>query len=164
MGARAFDDGPYFRGLRTSLDFAAFPCQREGRLRYCASNQVGDAVLFYAAVRALPGTKCGTDPLEAANDRSCRKPDTLDFSSAAGITPGGFLWLAAALVLVYLVCDGLGWREYTSVLSGTVEPGDQGGRFLAPGLIYVAAYLGFVVAAPLLALAACLSSAGILAR
>ncbi len=50
LGARAFDDGPYFRGLRTSLDFAAFPCQREGRLRYCASNQVGDAVLFYAAV------------------------------------------------------------------------------------------------------------------
>ncbi|MGO8688990.1 MAG: hypothetical protein ACLQLG_05095 [Thermoguttaceae bacterium] len=70
------------------------------------------------------------------------------------VTPGGFLWLAAALVLVYLVCDGLGWREYTSVLSGTVEPGDQGGRFLVPGLIYVAAYLGFVVAAPLLALAA----------
>ena len=50
VGARAFDDGPYFRSLRTTLDFAAFPIERRGRLRYGASNQVGDAVLLYAAV------------------------------------------------------------------------------------------------------------------
>ena len=50
VGARAFDDNAFFRTLQTTVDFAGFPVQREGRLRYCASNQVGDAVLFYAAV------------------------------------------------------------------------------------------------------------------
>jgi hypothetical protein len=49
LGARAFDDNTYFRTLQASLDFAGFPRQREGRLRYCAGNQVGDAVLLYAA-------------------------------------------------------------------------------------------------------------------
>jgi hypothetical protein len=32
------------------LLFAACPSRRGGRLRYCASNQVGDAALLYAAV------------------------------------------------------------------------------------------------------------------
>ena len=49
-GRRAFDDRAYFRGLQASVDFAAFPSEHEGRLRYCAGNQVGDAVLLYAAV------------------------------------------------------------------------------------------------------------------
>jgi len=34
----------------TTLDFAAFPIEARGELRYAASNQVGDAVLLYAAV------------------------------------------------------------------------------------------------------------------
>jgi hypothetical protein len=50
IAARSFDDGEYFRALRTTLDFAGFPREQEGRLKYCASNQVGDAVLLYAAV------------------------------------------------------------------------------------------------------------------
>ena len=50
VGARAFDDQPYFRSLQTTLNFAGFPRQGNGRLRYCASNQVGDTVLLYAAV------------------------------------------------------------------------------------------------------------------
>jgi hypothetical protein len=50
LGSRAFDDNGYFRSLHTTMDFAAFPTERQGRLRYCASNQVGDAVLLYAAV------------------------------------------------------------------------------------------------------------------
>jgi hypothetical protein len=50
LGARAFDDNAYLRRLQTSLDFVGFPQPRAGRLRYCASNQVGDAVLCYAAV------------------------------------------------------------------------------------------------------------------
>ncbi len=29
---------------------AAFPSGKNGRLKYCASNQVGDAALLYAAV------------------------------------------------------------------------------------------------------------------
>ena len=50
VGAATFNDRKYFRCLRTTLDFAGFPLEEEGRLQYCAGNQVGDAVLLYAAV------------------------------------------------------------------------------------------------------------------
>jgi len=50
IGACAFGDQAFVRSLAATLDFAAFPAREEGRLRYCASNQVGDAALLYAAV------------------------------------------------------------------------------------------------------------------
>jgi hypothetical protein len=50
VAARAFDDGEYFRALQTSLGLFASPEERQGRLRYGASNQVGDTVILYAAV------------------------------------------------------------------------------------------------------------------
>jgi hypothetical protein len=50
IGACAFGDDAFVRSLAATLDFAAFPSRKEGRLRYCASNQVGDAALLYAAV------------------------------------------------------------------------------------------------------------------
>jgi len=50
IGASAFGDDAFVRSLAATLDFAAFPSRKEGRLRYCASNQVGDAALLYAAV------------------------------------------------------------------------------------------------------------------
>ena len=51
LGSRAFDDNGVFPRTSTPMDFAAFPTlSAEGRLRYCASNQVGDAVLLYSAV------------------------------------------------------------------------------------------------------------------
>ncbi|MFC1706818.1 hypothetical protein ACFL59_08360 [Planctomycetota bacterium] len=48
VAAAAFDDGEYLRSLVATLNFAAFPTVNEGGLRFCASNQVGDAVLLYA--------------------------------------------------------------------------------------------------------------------
>ena len=48
MAAAAFDDAAYFRALMNSLEFAGFPAERNGELRYQASNPVGDAVLLYA--------------------------------------------------------------------------------------------------------------------
>ena len=48
VAASAFEDPEYLRRLMATLDFAAFPLERDGGLRYCASNQVGDAVLMYA--------------------------------------------------------------------------------------------------------------------
>lgn len=48
MGAAAFDDKPLYSSLCASLNFAAFPVERNGRLKYCASNQVGDAVMLYS--------------------------------------------------------------------------------------------------------------------
>jgi hypothetical protein len=50
MGASAFKDAAYFRGLLRSLEMAAFPIREKGMLRYAASNQVGDAVLLYSTV------------------------------------------------------------------------------------------------------------------
>ena len=46
--AAASDDVEYLSSLLASLEIAGFPSERDGRLRYQASNQVGDAVLLYA--------------------------------------------------------------------------------------------------------------------
>ncbi|MCX7010430.1 MAG: hypothetical protein NTY53_24845 [Kiritimatiellaeota bacterium] len=50
IGASSFGDTVYLRALQTSLEFAAFPIRETGRLKYAASNQVGDAALLYACV------------------------------------------------------------------------------------------------------------------
>ena len=51
----------------------------------------------------------------------------------------------------YLVGQLLGWREYTSFICGNLPATDTQ---LALGLIYVVSYLTFVLAVPILALAA----------
>lgn len=50
IGASSFGDDAYLNSLATTLDFSAFPSRKQGRLKYCASNQVGDAALLYATV------------------------------------------------------------------------------------------------------------------
>lgn len=50
VAAASFGYEAMFRSLHTTLNFAAFPARKDGQLRYCASNQVGDAALLYAAV------------------------------------------------------------------------------------------------------------------
>jgi hypothetical protein len=49
IGASAFGDEKFLSSLAATLDFAAFPSRSNGRLKYCGSNQVGDAALLYAA-------------------------------------------------------------------------------------------------------------------
>jgi hypothetical protein len=49
IGASAFGDEKFLSSLVATLDFAAFPSRKKGRLKYCGSNQVGDAALLYAA-------------------------------------------------------------------------------------------------------------------
>jgi hypothetical protein len=49
IGASAFGDDQYLAALAATIDFAGFPKRENGRLKYCASNQVGDAALLYAA-------------------------------------------------------------------------------------------------------------------
>lgn len=49
IGASAFTDEKFLASLAATLDFAAFPSRQNGRLKYCGSNQVGDAALLYAA-------------------------------------------------------------------------------------------------------------------
>jgi hypothetical protein len=48
LAAAAFDDTDYLVHLITSLNFAGFPAETDGQLRYQASNPVGDAVMLYA--------------------------------------------------------------------------------------------------------------------
>ena len=48
IGASAFHDDEFLKSLAATLNFAAFPSRTRGRLKYCASNQVGDAALLYA--------------------------------------------------------------------------------------------------------------------
>ena len=51
IAAAAFEDEAYLAGLLASVDFAGFGETTDGRRMYCASNQVGDAVLLYALVQ-----------------------------------------------------------------------------------------------------------------
>lgn len=48
VGAAAFDDNDFFRGIITSIEIGGMPVRDNGQLKYCASNLVGDAVLLYA--------------------------------------------------------------------------------------------------------------------
>ena len=50
LGAASFNDHEYFLELMTALRCAGFPVEENGRLRFLAGNQVGDAVLLYAMV------------------------------------------------------------------------------------------------------------------
>jgi hypothetical protein len=50
MAASTFHDWDFLRALHATLDMAAFPSRNNGQLKYCASNQVGDAALLYASV------------------------------------------------------------------------------------------------------------------
>lgn len=50
VAASTFHDWEFLQALATTLDMAAFPTLKEGRLKYCASNQVGDAAMLYATV------------------------------------------------------------------------------------------------------------------
>jgi len=70
-------------------------------------------------------------------------------------TPGGLLLRAGILVLVYLVLHVLGLRDYVTVLSGTSvsgKPPDPSDTTIA--VSYAAAYLAFVLAVPIMVLAA----------
>lgn len=72
-------------------------------------------------------------------------------------TPHHTVWLFVGgriLAVLYVTFDGLGWREHTSFLSGTGPTGNDSEPSLVRGGIYVLAYMGFVLVAPVLVLAA----------
>jgi hypothetical protein len=48
LGAMTFDDPGLAQRLLTSLELGGFPIERDGELRFAASNAVGDAVVLYA--------------------------------------------------------------------------------------------------------------------
>ena len=50
IAASSFRDWEFLRALATTVDMAGFPSRKDGQLKYCASNQVGDAAILYATV------------------------------------------------------------------------------------------------------------------
>jgi hypothetical protein len=62
----------------------------------------------------------------------------------------GLLIFAALIGLVFLACHAAGFRESTSVLSGTYT----GASSVTSGLAYAAIYMGFVILAPILVVGA----------
>ena len=74
---------------------------------------------------------------------------------APTFSPLGFVVRAFAITAIFGVCHAAGWREHTTFLSGTPASADGGGRSSEVlGLIYMTAYFGFVLLAPILWLAA----------
>ena len=73
----------------------------------------------------------------------------------AGLTPGGLLVRAALIAVFFVVCHLAGWREHTTFLSGT--PASAGGSVNTSallGVVYMAAYFGLVLLAPIFVLGA----------
>ena len=62
IGAASFGDWGYVSALAASLEMAGLPQREAGRLQYCASNQVGDAAILYAAVLGPLWERVGAKP------------------------------------------------------------------------------------------------------
>jgi hypothetical protein len=68
---------------------------------------------------------------------------------------------AILLTVLFVVAQASGWREFTSILSGTNGSVMSGWRETAFfGIIYIITYLGVVVLAPILILAALILKIG----
>jgi hypothetical protein len=67
------------------------------------------------------------------------------------MTPAGLLKRAAIVAAAFLVCHLAGWRELTSVLSGT-PPGST--LAALGGVLYLVSYFAAVIVAPVLVIAA----------
>jgi hypothetical protein len=79
---------------------------------------------------------------------------------AETFSPAGFLLRAILIAVLYCASELLGFREYTTFLSGTsgnVNLGWQMASLL--GLIHLLLYVGFVLLAPIFLIAACLLAA-----
>lgn len=64
------------------------------------------------------------------------------------ILPILLLLVASGLVLLYGFCHVAGWRQHTSVLSGSLVDATA----LSAGMAYVMVYLGAILLAPVLVL------------
>ena len=72
-----------------------------------------------------------------------------------GFSPQGFVVRALILAVLFALCQALGWREHTTFLSGTAaSAGTDANTSAVLGLVYMAAYFGFVLLAPILLIAA----------
>ncbi len=95
------------------------------------------------------------------NTRPTPAPRSPDRSALAGperFSPRGLAARAVLLVVIYAVCEVAGLRENTTFLSGT-QGANAWNSTVVLGLLYLFAYHGFVLAAPILLIAAALLTA-----
>ena len=75
------------------------------------------------------------------------------------LSPLGFVARALLLAVIFAACELAGWREHTTFISGTAASVDAGiSSSVTLGLIYMLAYFGCVLGAPILLIAAGLLS------
>jgi hypothetical protein len=79
-------------------------------------------------------------------------------TNLALFSPRGLAARAVLLVVLYAVCEVAGLRENATFLSGTNATSAWNGTVWR-GLVYLFAYYGFVLAAPILLIAAALLAA-----
>lgn len=79
-------------------------------------------------------------------------------SDLKSVSPLGLAARALLLIGIYAVCELIGLRENTTFLSGT-QAASAWNSTVVLGLLYLFAYYGFILAAPILLLAAALLSA-----
>jgi hypothetical protein len=74
--------------------------------------------------------------------------------TAPTFSPLGMVARALVVVLVFLLCHSLGWREHTTFISGSEVAVDADrGLSILGGVAYMAAYFGAVLLSPILLLA-----------
>ena len=155
VGASSFGDVDYLSKLHSTLDFSAFPQREGGRLKYCASNQVGDAVI---PLCLRPRTDLGQG--QGGQTMNGHIAGWLRTAFRAKLfSPLGFLLRVLLVAITFGICHAAGLREHTTFLSGTttsVVATVDGSVVL--GTFYVVAYHAFVLICPSLLLAAALLS------
>jgi hypothetical protein len=80
--------------------------------------------------------------------RACWRP------SRGFLSPAGLLARAALIGAAFLICHAAGLRHYTTVLSGSSAAAQTGTLNAVLGAIYLAAYFGVTLLAPVLAIGA----------
>lgn len=62
------------------------------------------------------------------------------------------------LALVFGLCHAIGWREYTTILTGSLPPGVDPGSAEVGALLYLLAWFGWTVGTPVCLIAAALAA------
>ena len=80
---------------------------------------------------------------------------TKHWFQAPCFSPRGFIVRAVLISFVFAICHFLGWREHTTFLSGSTASASMSIKASGTlGVTYVLAYFGFVLAVPILLIAA----------
>jgi hypothetical protein len=69
-------------------------------------------------------------------------------------SPGGFVVWAVLILISFGLLHLLGWREATTILTGTIPPKASAAATMLKALLYMGSYFGAVVLAPILIIGA----------